>query len=71
MDDFGVKYFKKGNAEHLIAAIRANYDCSAAWTGNTHCGMSLKWNHEHEYVDVSMIDFVSRAPDKYNHTPST
>jgi len=54
VDDFGVKYFNRDDAEHLIAAIQENYDCTVNWTGSTYCGMNLHWNYEREYVDVSM-----------------
>ena len=69
VDDFGVKYFTKGDAEHLIAAIQANYKCIVDWTGSTYCGMNLQWNYDQEYVDVAMHDYVNRALTKYNHTP--
>jgi len=42
VDDFGVKYFDKNDAEHLIAAIKANYECTVDWTGATYCGMNLR-----------------------------
>ena len=35
VDDFGVKYVNRINAEHLIAAIQAHYECTVDWTGNT------------------------------------
>ena len=69
VDDFGVKYFTKGDAEHLIAAIQANYECIVDWIGSTYCGMNLQWNYDQEYVDVAMHDYVNRALTKYNHTP--
>jgi len=69
VDDFGVKYFDKKDAEHLIAAIKANYECTVDWTGATYCGMNLWWNYEHGYVDVSMNNYVKRALEKFKHAP--
>jgi len=69
VDDFGVKYFCRADADHLIAAIQGDYECTVDWTGSTYCGMNLQWNYDQEYVDVTMHDYVDRALAKYNHTP--
>ncbi len=34
VDDFGVKYEKKDDAEHLIASIKSTYRLTEDWTGN-------------------------------------
>ena len=34
VDDFGVKYEKKEDVEHLIASIKATYRLTKDWTGN-------------------------------------
>jgi len=64
-----VKYFDKNDAEHLITAIKANYECTVDWTGATYCGMNLRWNYEHGYVDVSMNNYVKKALEKFKHAP--
>ena len=42
VDDFGIKYFKKEHADHLLNALRTKYKISVDWTGSNYCGLHLK-----------------------------
>ena len=44
VDDFGVKYFNKDDAHHLINAININYRTTIDWDSTRYCGLTLKWN---------------------------
>ena len=44
VDDFGVKYIGKENADHFINTINKHYTCSEDWTGTLYCGITLDWN---------------------------
>jgi hypothetical protein len=67
VDDFGVKYFSKADALHLIHAIQAHYELTTDWTGSLYCGLTLHWNYAKGYVDVSMPDYVPSALAKFKH----
>jgi len=67
VDDFGVKYFSKADAQHLIDAIKENYELSIDWEGTLYCGLTLNWQYEKGYVDVSMPGYVERALTKFQH----
>jgi hypothetical protein len=67
VDDFGVKYFSKPDAMHLIDAIKADYDLTIDWSGALYCGLTLDWHYDAGYVDVSMPGYVERALKKFNH----
>jgi hypothetical protein len=41
VDDFGIKYFSKTDAQHLIDALQADYDLTIDWTGSLYCGLTL------------------------------
>ena len=69
VDNFGVHYFSKDNADHLIDAIRATYECSIDWEGAQYCGLALAWNYPEEYVDISMPGYLKKALKKFNHKP--
>jgi hypothetical protein len=34
IDDFGVKYIKKEDVDHLVASNKATYALTEDWTGN-------------------------------------
>ena len=67
VDDFGVKYIGRENAEHLMAALRKNYEVEEDWTGGLYCGIGLSWNYDQGYVDTNMIKYTLKNLKKYNH----
>jgi hypothetical protein len=69
VDDFGVKYYSKIDALHLIGAIKNHYKLTIDWSGALYCGLTLDWHYSAGYVDVSMPGYVPRALAKFNHPP--
>ena len=67
VDDFGVKYFSKTAANHLINALHKNYNITTDWAGSLYCGLTLQWNYEERWVDIHMPGYVIRALTKFNH----
>ena len=58
VDDFGVKYTNRKDAEHLESVIKKNYPMKTNWDGDYYLGMTLKWNynktHNKRSVELSM-----------------
>ena len=71
VDDFGVEYVGMDSAQHLINALRKNYEISIDWEGSLYCGISLKWNYEEGYVDASMPKYVEKTLRKFDHQKPT
>jgi hypothetical protein len=46
VDDFGVKYFSKVDAMHLIETVKAHYDLTIDWDGKLYCGLALDWHYD-------------------------
>jgi hypothetical protein len=69
VDDFGVKYYSKRDALHLIGAIQDHYELTIDWSGALYCGLTLDWHYDAGYVDVSMPGYVPRGLAKFNHPP--
>jgi hypothetical protein len=67
VDDFGVKYFNKDDANHLIAALQHNYQVKTDWTGKNFCGLTFDWKYHQGYVDVSMPGYIQRLLAKLQH----
>jgi hypothetical protein len=67
VDDFGVKYFSKNDADHLLDALRANYKISVDWAGNNYCGLVINWNYAKNYVDISMPGYVANTLARLQH----
>jgi hypothetical protein len=69
VDNFGVKYFSKSDAHHLIDAIKAHYELTINWSGSLYCGLILDWHYDQGYVDISMPGYVGRALKKFDQVP--
>ena len=41
VEEFGVKYIRKENADHLIQALHKLYTISIDWTGSLFCGLII------------------------------
>ena len=42
VNGFGVQYFSKEDADHLIISIAANYPVKTDWTGSKYIGINLR-----------------------------
>jgi hypothetical protein len=77
VDDFGIRCTNKQDVDDLIAIINKEYKCSQDWTGNRYIGLTLNWNYEKHYIDLSMPGYIARAlqrlvhptPERPEHAP--
>ena len=71
VDDFGVQYFCKEDADHLIKVLQEKYIVTTDFTGQFFCGLDIIWNYTDEWVDIFMNNFVSKTLTKLLHKPPT
>jgi hypothetical protein len=69
VDDFGIKCFRKVDAEHLFSALKDKCSLTQDWSGSNYLGMTLDWNHTavRPHVDVSVPKFVDEGRSKHQH----
>ena len=70
VDDFGVQYFGKTDADHLITDIKDNYYVTIDWASTRYCGLTLDWHYTAKprpYADVSMPDYVQKPCERFGH----
>jgi hypothetical protein len=67
VDDFGVKYFTKTDALHLVTALHKEYEITTDWAGLLYCRITLDWHYDAGYADISMPGYVDRALSKFQH----
>ena len=67
VDDFGVKYFTQDDANHFLNALKSHYTISTDMQGKNYCGLTLNWNYDHNYVDISMPGYVQKQLERYQH----
>ena len=66
VDDFGIKYFNKDDADHLVQSIKKTYECTIDWNGNNYCGLTIDWHYADAYIDISIPKFVQKALPAYS-----
>ena len=54
VDNFGIKYYSKDNAQHLIDSLEKHYKCTKGWEGKKYYGFTFDWYYDNGYVDVLM-----------------
>jgi hypothetical protein len=67
VDDFGVQYVNRDDAEHLMATLKQWYQVSEDWAGTRYCGLHLEWDYVNRTCDVSMPGYVERALRRFMH----
>ena len=58
----------KKDADHLIASLKDSYEISVDWEGTLYCGITLDWNYDERWVDVSMPAYIPAMFHKFRHT---
>ena len=67
VDDFGVKYVNKEDAEHLMSVIQQDYDVTEDWEGERYIGMHLRWDYKGRKVHLAMPGYVEKALREFLH----
>ena len=67
VDDFGIKYYSKQDAIHLLASLQETYKITTDWTGEHYLGLTLKWAYAEGYVDISMPGYIIKVLRKFQH----
>jgi hypothetical protein len=71
VDDFGVKYVGKENADHLISVLQEDYEIDIDWDGTRYIGLTLDWDYIQRRVHLSMPGYIAKALSRFAHeTPS-
>ena len=68
VDDFGVKYFSKEDAQHLIDSLSQHYTCTTDWSGKNFCGLQIDWNYSKAYADISMPGYIEACLARFQHS---
>ena len=69
VDDFGIQYHSKADANHLIQALKHFYDITIDWSGKHYCGLTLDWDYENGFVDISMQGYITNLLTRLKHPP--
>jgi len=69
VNDFGIKYFSKQDANHLLSALQDKYSITNDWSGDSYLGLNINWQYDKGYMQISMPDYMSKALANFKHPP--
>ena len=67
VDDFGVKYTNKADAEHLEGVLKQNYPVKSDWKGEKYIGIDLDWDYLARKLVTTMKGYVKKALHQFQH----
>ena len=71
VDDFGIKYLKKEDLDHLIHVLERHYDVTVDLEGKEFVKIELDWDYERGRVHLSMQPYLKKAIRQFNNTIHT
>jgi len=61
VDDFGIKYLKKEDLDHLVNLLKRYYDVSVDLDGKEFVKIELDWDYNKGEVHLSMEPYLRKA----------
>ena len=71
VDDFGIKYGHRDDAQHLIDTLAKLYTIKTDWTGRKYVGLTIDHNKGKRTLSLSMPGYVEAAIQRFGVTRST
>ena len=69
VDSFGIKYYSKDDAGHLMTCLGHHYKYTTDWDRKNYCGLTFDWHYDDGYVDISMLKYVPDSLKRLKHVP--
>ena len=67
VDNFGIKYSNREDAEHLRNALQLWYPVTTYWTRSKKMGLTHKLDYINRTVDLFMPNYISVVINKFHH----
>ena len=67
VDNFGVNYFSKDDADHILNSLGNHHALSTGWEGCNYIGMNIKRNYKEVYVNILIPEYVSKSLEHLQH----
>lgn len=65
VDDFGIKYKHRADAEHLLHVLRKLYEITADWEGSKYLGVTIKFDRQKHTVTLSMPGYIDKVIQRF------
>ena len=64
---FCIKLFNHADSNHLLGALKDKYDITIDCSGTSFLGITIDWNYQDRYDDISLPKYVPKALKNFNH----
>lgn len=71
VDDFGIKYVRKADLDHLMQSLEKYYDVSLDLEGKEYVKIELDWDYEKRRVHLSMAPYLQKALRQFDNIVPT
>jgi hypothetical protein len=71
VDDFGIKYLKKEDLDHLIQSLEKYYEVTVDLEGREYVKIELDWDYEKGEVHLSMAPYLQKALRQFDNVTPT
>eukprot|EP01082_Thalassiosira_pseudonana_P002224 g1758.t1 g1758 contig11:8776-9696(+) len=71
VDDFGIKYLKREDLDHLIKSLEKYYEVTVDLDGKEYVKIELDWDYENREVHLSMIPYLQKALRQFDNVVPT
>jgi hypothetical protein len=67
VDDFGIKYLRKEDLDHLISTLEKYYEVKVDMDGKEYVKINLDWDYAHGKVHLSMKPYREKALRQFDN----
>ena len=67
VDDFGIKYIKQQDLDHLIKTLQKYYDVTVDMDGKEFVKIDLDWDYKNGQVHLSMQPYLQKAVCQFDN----
>eukprot|EP00956_Cyclotella_meneghiniana_P034384 scaffold104275_cov55-Cyclotella_meneghiniana.AAC.1 len=71
VDDFGIKYLKREDLDHLVKVLKTYYDVSVDLDGKEFVKIELDWDYKKGEVHLSMEPYLRKALRQFDNIVPT
>ena len=71
VDDFGIKYIKQEDLDHLVNSIKKHYDVTVDTEGKEYLKIELDWDYKNRKVHLSMKPYLQKALRQFDNLVPT
>ena len=69
VDDIALKYYNQADLHHFFTALGNHYKYHLDQNGTHYMGLTLDWNYDRGFVDVSMPGYIPKLLKRLQHEP--